>query len=169
MTSPGLSLAGLALVLAILWANLRPWWKGNRDPQQLRAFGTGAFLGALSTMCGGGLLGWLAGCAPNAANTSGAKATQGVTGQTPAETVTTGTLGQLTPEGAVVVFLVAVGTVLAFRAAGKQDKKRMVGGAFCGICLCLTAGVAGALGFLPDLINQAGTVLKDGVQGAGLL
>lgn len=169
MNSPGLSLAGLAIVLAILWANLRPWWKGSRDPQQLRAFGTGSLLGALSTMCGGGLLGWLAGCAPSAANTGGAKATQGVTGQEAAGAVTTGDLGQLTPEGAVIVFLIAVGTVLAYRAAGKKDKKRMLGGAFCGVCLCLTAGVAGALGFLPDLINQAGTVLRDGVEGAGLL
>ena len=169
MTSPGLTLAGLALVLAILWANLRPWWKGNRDPQQLRAFGTGNLLGALSTMCGGGLLGWLAGCAPTIANTGGDKATRSVTGQSSAGAITTGDLGQLTPEGAVVVFLIAVGTVMAFRAAGKQDKKRMVGGVFCGVCLCLTAGVAGALSFLPDLINQAGTVLEDGVQGAGLL
>jgi hypothetical protein len=165
----GLSLAGLALVCAILWANLRPWWKGSRDPEQLRAFGTGGLLGAVSTMCSGGLLGWLSGCAPTAANTAGAKATQGVTGQAPGSTVTSGSLGELTPEGAVVVFLITVGTVLAWKAAGKQDKKRMAGGAFCGSCLCLTAGVAGALSFLPDLVNQAGTVLKDGVQGAGLL
>ncbi len=45
----------------------------------------------------------------------------------------------------------------------------MVGGIFCGVCLCLTAGVASALNWLPDLINSAGSVLKDSVEGAGLL
>ncbi|MBW5420290.1 hypothetical protein GKQ77_01725 [Streptomyces sp. BG9H] len=165
----GLTLAGLAIVLVVLWANLRPWWRGDRDPAKLKSFGTGSLLGALATMCGGGVLGWLAGCAPTLANNGGGKGVQGVTGQTPQATVTQGALGQLTPEGAVIVFLVFCGTIFAYRSAGKDERKRMVGGIFCGVCLCLTAGVASALNWVPDLVNQGGTVLVDGIEGAGLL
>ncbi|OKH91480.1 hypothetical protein [Streptomyces uncialis] len=169
MTTTNLTLAGLAAVLAILWANLRPWWKGKRELKQLRAFGTGALLGTLSTMCAGGLLGWLALGANRVANTGGDKATLGTTGQSSASTLASGTLGQLTPEAAVVVFLITIGTVLAWREAGKQDKKRLVGGVFCGATLCLTAGVAGALVWLPDLLNAIGLALRGTAEGAGLL
>jgi hypothetical protein len=169
MTGPGLTLAGIALVAVVLWANLRPWWKGDRDPAKLKSFGTGSLLGALSTMCGGGLLGYLAGCAAGAANTTGAKAVAGTTGQQAGTRVTTGDLGNLTSEGAVIVFLITCGTIFAFRAAGKDERKRMVGGVFCGVCLCLTAGVANALNWLPGLINGAGAQLAAAVQGAGLL
>ncbi|MFD5002204.1 hypothetical protein ACFWMV_04780 [Streptomyces mutabilis] len=169
MTGPGLTLAGIALVLVVLWANLRPWWKGDRDPAKLKSFGTGSLLGALSTMCGGGLLGYIAGCAAGAANTGGGKAVAGATGQQAAAPVTTGSLGNLTPSGAVVVFLITCGTIFAFRAAGKDERKRMVGGIFCGVCLCLTAGVASALNWLPGLINGVGGQLQAAVQGAGIL
>jgi hypothetical protein len=169
MTGPGLTLAGIAIVLVVLWANLRPWWKGDRDPAKLKSFGTGSLLGALSTMCGGGLLGYIAGCAASAANTGGGKAVAGATGQQAGAPVTTGSLGDLTPAGAVVVFLITCGTIFAFRAAGKDERKRMVGGVFCGVCLCLTAGVASALNWLPDLINSAGAQLQAAVQGAGIL
>ncbi|GAB2731708.1 hypothetical protein [Streptomyces bullii] len=169
MTGPGLTLAGIALVLVILWANLRPWWKSDRDPAKLKSFGTGSLLGALSTMCGGGLLGYIAGCAAGAANTGGGKAVAGATGQQAGAPVTTGDLGSLTPEGAVVVFLLTCGTIFAFRAAGRDERKRMVGGVFCGVCLCLTAGVANALSWLPGLINGAGAQLITAVQGVGLL
>lgn len=169
MTGPGLTLAGIAIVLVVLWANLRPWWKSDRNPDKLKAFGTGTLLGALSTMCGGGLLGYIAGCAAGAANTGGAKAVAGTTGKQAQASVTTGSLGNLTSEGAVIVFLITCGTIFAFRAAGKDDRKRLVGGVFCGVCLCLTAGVASALNWLPGLINGAGEQLAAAVKGAGLL
>ncbi|MFD3917332.1 hypothetical protein ACFWR1_38260, partial [Streptomyces sp. NPDC058603] len=80
-----------------------------------------------------------------------------------------GDLGQLTPEGAVIVFLMTVGVVLAWKAAGKQDKKRMVGGGFCGATLCVTAGVASLLNWLPGSLNTAGEQLRAAVEGAGIL
>lgn len=169
MTSTSLTLAGLALSLAIFYANFRPWWKGSREAKLLIPFGSGFGLGALGTMCGGGILGWLAGCSAHLANTGGDKGVKGVTGTSSAAAVTHGDLGQLTPEGAVIVFLLTVGTVLAWRAAGKKDKRRMVGGGFCGATLCLTAGVAGMLSWLPDAINQLGQVLRGAVEGAGIL
>lgn len=54
----GLSLAGVAAALAIMWANFRPWWKGGRDPKALLPYGAGWLLGALATVCAGGALGW---------------------------------------------------------------------------------------------------------------
>lgn len=169
MTSPGLTLAGLALSLAVLWANLRPWWKSTRDPKLLIPFGSGFGIGALGTVCGGGILGWLAGCSTKLANSGGDKAVRGTTGTASSGAITHGDLGQLTPEGAVIVFLLTVGLVLAWKASGKLDKRRMAGGAFCGSTLCLTAGVAGALAWLPDGVNQLGGVLRGAVEGAGIL
>ncbi|MGW4028225.1 hypothetical protein ACWEFL_02715 [Streptomyces sp. NPDC004838] len=170
MTAPALTLAGLALTAVILWANLRPWWTGSRDPKLLAAFGKGAALGILGAMCAGGLLGWLAGCAPGVGNTAGSKAVGAVTGAQPSSPLAAGSLsGSLTEEGAIVVFLVTVGVVMAWRKAGKDDKKRMAGGAFCGASLCATAGVAGALTFLPGLVNSTGDQIRAAIDGVGIL
>ncbi|MEV4908734.1 hypothetical protein AB0N46_29325 [Streptomyces albidoflavus] len=165
----GLTLAGLALSLAIFWANFRPWWKGSREAKALLPFGQGFILGAVSTVCAGGLLGWLAGCAATAANQGGDKATLGVTGAGAAQPLARGTLGDLTPEGAVLVLLLTVGVILAWRAAGKAERKRVAGGAFVGATLCLTAGVASLLSWLPDTLNQGGGYLRMAVEGAGIL
>ncbi|MFE0270831.1 hypothetical protein ACFWZY_01625 [Streptomyces sp. NPDC058992] len=167
--NPGLTLTGLALSLIILWANLRPWWTGSRDPKMLTAFGQGALLGALATLCSGGLLGWLAGCAPGIANTAGDKVVSGATGSASSAPIARATMGTLTPEGALIVALVTAAVVFAWRKAGKDDKKRTVGGAFCGATLCITAGVAGALAFLPTLVNDAGAQLVAALSSGGAL
>ncbi|MEU4348290.1 hypothetical protein [Streptomyces sp. NPDC023838] len=164
----GLSLAGLAITLGVLYANIRPWWKGSRDPKQLAPFGLGALLGAMSTMCAGGLLGWLSGCAPRVANSTGDKAVSVTTGSASSAPLPRGSLGALSPDGAVIVFLATVVVVLAWRAAGKADKKRILGGAWCGACLCITAGVASLLNSLPSLVNQAGAQLHALVAGGAL-
>ncbi|MFD0078211.1 hypothetical protein ACFVIY_37920 [Streptomyces sp. NPDC127166] len=170
MKTAPLTLAGLALTAVILWANLRPWWTGNRDPKLLAAFGKGAGLGVLGAMCAGGLLGWLAGCAPVVGNAAGSKAVGAVTGAQTGAPLTRGSLsGSLTEEGAVIVFVATVAVVFAWRKAAKDDKKRMVGGLFCGASLCTTAGVAGALSFLPGLVNQAGEQARAAIESAGVL
>ncbi|MER8233493.1 hypothetical protein [Streptomyces sp. NPDC094049] len=170
MTTTALTLAGLALTLVILWANLRPWWTGSRDPKLLAPFGKGAAFGILGAMCAGGLLGWLAGCAPQVGSAAGGKAVTGVTGTQTGTPLTRGSLsGSLTEEGAVVVFLIAAAVVFAWRKASKDDKKRMIGGAYCGASLCATAGVAGALAFLPGLVNQAGQSARAAIESAGVL
>ncbi|MET7933474.1 hypothetical protein [Streptomyces sp. NPDC005322] len=168
MTSNQLSFAGAALSLAVLYLNLRPWWKGGRNPKDLLPFGGSALLGALSTVCTGGLLGWLAGCSAQSANTAGYKAVPGATG-TQDTGLARGSLGQLTPEGGVVVFLLTIVVAAAWKAAGKQDRRRMAGGAFCGATLCFTAGVAGMLGGLPDAANNLGDGLKAALEGQGIL
>lgn len=168
-TTTGLSLAGLAITLTIAWANLRPWWKGNRDPKALIPFGSGFLLGALSTMCSGGLLGWLAGCTPQVTNAVGDKAVRGVTGTSNATALVRHPLGSLTPDGAILVFLFAVAVVLAWRAAGKQERKRMSGGAWVGSTLCVTAGVASLLNWLPGLVNGGAAQIHAALNGSGAL
>jgi len=59
--------------------------------------------------------------------------------------------------------------VLSYKAAGKQDKRRLIGGAYVGSVLCLTAGVAGALSWLPGALNAAGDGVVSAVEGAGIL
>ncbi|MEU3603034.1 hypothetical protein ABZ714_30645, partial [Streptomyces sp. NPDC006798] len=73
------------------------------------------------------------------------------------------------PEGAVIVVLILTAVVLAFRAAKKPDKRRIIGGTFVGVTLSATAGVAGALAWLPDTVNAAGTAVRSAVEGAGIL
>lgn len=168
MTTNQLTFAGAAVSLAVLFLNLRPWWKGGRDPKQLIPFGSAFILGALATVCTGGLLGWLAGCSAVGANTAGNKAVPGTTG-TPDSVLARGSMGQLTAEGGVVVFLLAIGVAAAWKAAGKSDKRRMFGGGFCGMTLCLTAGIAGTLDFLPGVANSLGAGLRGALEGGGLL
>lgn len=164
-TATTLSIGGLGVALAILWANLRPWWKGGRDPKQLLPFGHGFTVGALATVCAGGVLGLLAGCTAGVANTAGRRAVPGTTG-TSDGTIAHASLGQLTPGGGLVVFLLAVGLVIAWKSTGKAEKKRMAGGAFCGSTLCLTAGIAGLLTWLPSVANASGGWLLGLVGGA---
>lgn len=169
MTATGLTLTGLAISLGVVYLNLRPWWKGGHEAKQLIPFGEGFLLGALSTICTGGVLGWLAGCSVQGANIGGGKVVSKVTGAGEGAALTRGDLGQLTPEGAIIVFLLFVACVLAWKTAGKKDKRRMIGGGFCGATLCVTAGVAGALVWLPDVINMGGDQLRAAAEGAGIL
>lgn len=164
-TATGLTLGGLVIALVILIANLRPWWKGGRDPKQLVPFSYGLALGSVSTICMGGLLGWLAGCTAGVGNRVGDKGVGMVTGSRGSSTLARGDLGHLTPEGAIVVVLLTAIVFLAWRSAGKQDKKRIFGGAYCGATLCLTAGVAGLLAFLPDAINMIGAQGRAAIEG----
>jgi hypothetical protein len=160
-TASGITLAGLGLSLAILYLNWRKWWKGGRKVGDLIPFSSGFLLGALGTVCTGGLLGWLSGCTRQAVNTAGGKVVPGATG-TSDGAIEQGSLGQLSPEGGVVVFVLAVGVAAAYKAAGKDEKKRMTGGLICGFTLCVTAGIAGILNDLPTAINAVG------VAGRGL-
>lgn len=168
MTTTQLTLAGAAISLAVLYLNLRPWWKGGRDPKQLLPFGGMFLLGSVSTMCTGGVLGWLAGCSATGVNKIGDKAVPATTG-TRSGALAHGSLGALDENGAVVVFLATVVAAAAWKAAGKLDKRRMFGGAVCGSTLTLTAGVAGALVWLPGMVNSMGLSLRTALEGAGVL
>ncbi|MER5677375.1 hypothetical protein ABT081_10600 [Streptomyces sp. NPDC002238] len=151
----GLSLAGVATALAILWANFRPWWKGGRDPKALLPFGSGWLLGSLATVCAGGALGWGAAGITGLLSKGGDTAVGSLVG-TGAAALASRRMGALTPEGGVVVALTFFIVALVFKVSGKQDKRRIVGGVITGAVLGFLPGIAAQLGFLPDTANYVG-------------
>ncbi|MEU9557996.1 hypothetical protein [Streptomyces fumanus] len=164
-----LTLGGLLAALLVLVANLHPWWTGNREMKQLAPFSKGFFAAACGAACPGGLLGWAHLRSGTVANGAGERTGTVTTGTSQTASLTSGQLVGLSATGALVVVAVVFLVSLAYKAAGKKDKKRIIGGAFVGSTLCLTAGVAGALAWLPDVLNVAGEVIVDTVEGAGIL
>ncbi|MFD8866026.1 hypothetical protein ACFV1F_16900 [Streptomyces sp. NPDC059590] len=169
MTTTSLTIGGLLAALLVLTANLHPWWTGNREIKQLAAFGKGFGAAACAAACPGGILGWAHSRSGTLANSAGEKTGQAATGTTSTQGLATGQLVGLSITGAVVAILAVFLVGLSYKAAGKKDKKRIVGGAFVGSVLCLTAGVAGALAWLPGALNTAGDSIVAAVQGAGIL
>lgn len=164
-----LTLGGLLAALIILTCNLYPWWTGGREFKQLAYFGKGLSGAACAAACPGGLLGWAHSRTGSVGNSAGETAGQGLTGTRVGQGLTTGQLTGLGTTGAVVAVIAVTLVVLSYKAAGKKDKKRLLGGAFVGSVLLLTAGVAGALSWLPDALDAAGAGIVSVVEGAGLL
>ncbi|WP_367572793.1 hypothetical protein [Streptomyces globisporus] len=155
MNATGLSLAGVAIALLIVWANFRPWWKGTRDPKALIPYGSGWLLGALATVCAGGALGWGAAGITGLLSKGGNTAVSSLVGTGPAALAST-RMGSLTPAGGIVVCIVLAGVILLHRASGKLDRRRIVGGIVTGAVLGFLPGVAAQLTFLPDAANYVG-------------
>ncbi|MYR37057.1 hypothetical protein GTX14_09940 [Streptomyces sp. SID4944] len=151
----GLSLAGVAAALAILWANLRPWWKGGRDPKALIPYGAGWLLGSLATVCVGGALGWGAAGIAGLLSKGGDTAVGSLVG-TGAAALASRRMGTLDPAGGIVVCFVLVAVLLLFKSSSTKDKRRIVGGIITGAVLGFLPGIAAQLGFLPDAANALG-------------
>jgi hypothetical protein len=164
-----LTLGGLLFALVILTCNLYPWWTGNREMKQLASFGKGFGAAACAAACPGGILGWTHTRSGTVGNGVGERTSQATTGTTSAQGLTSGQLVGLGATGAVIVVIAVTLAVLAYKAAGKKDKRRILGGAYVGSTLCLTAGVAGALAWLPNALNGIGDGVVAAVQGAGIL
>ncbi len=168
-TTTTLTLGGLLAALIVLTCNLYPWWTGNREMKQLACFGKGFGAAACAAACPGGILGWAHAHSGTVANGAGQRASATATGTTSGNGLTTGQLVGLGSTGAVIAVIAVTLVVLSYKAAGKKDKRRIVGGAFVGSNLLLTAGVAGALSWLPDALNEVGDGVVSAVQGAGIL
>ncbi|MEU6535533.1 hypothetical protein [Streptomyces sp. NPDC047000] len=164
-----LTLGGLLAALLVLVANLRPWWTGGREMNKLAAFGKGFGAAACAAACPGGLLGWAHTHTGGLANGVGERGGSAATGTQPTSSLTSGQLTGLSMTGAVVVVVAVYLVVLAYKAASKPDKRRIAGGFFVGGTFLLTAGVAGALAWLPGALNAAGDGVVAAVQGSGLL
>lgn len=165
----GLTLGGLLAALLVLAANLHPWWTGSRELKQLAAFGKGFTAAACAAACPGGFLGWAHAHTGSVANGAGERTSAAATGTTSTASLTSGQLIGLGATGATVAVVVVFLVALTYKAAGRKDKRRMLGGAFVGSVLLLTAGVAGALAWLPGALNAAGDGVVAAVQGAGIL
>ncbi|MFJ4852409.1 hypothetical protein [Streptomyces sp. NPDC088730] len=155
-TQTGATLAACAIAITIMAVYLWKWWKGGRAIKDLFAMVQGFINGALATICAGGLAGWLAGCTRQVAGGVGGKTVTGTTGADSGTAIASGSLGQLTPEGGVVVVVLFVLLIVSYKTASKDDKGRLIGFCIAGAILCVTAGVAGALDGLPALVNSLG-------------
>ena len=164
-----LTLGGLLLALIILTCNLYPWYRGGRNMAQLASFGKGFGGAVCAAACPGGILGWTHAHSGTLGNGAGERTGKALTGTTATTSLTTGQLVGLGMTGAIVVVIVVIIVVLAYKEAGKKDRRRIIGGAYVGSTLCLTAGVAGALAWLPSALNGFGDGIVAAVQGSGLL
>jgi hypothetical protein len=163
-----LSLAGVAIAIVVMWANFRPWWKGNRDPKALIPYGSGWLLGALATVCVGGALGWGAAGITGLTSASGDTGIGAVIG-TGAAQLATSRMGTLAPAGGVVTFLIMCGVILLYRASGKQDRRRIFGGILTGAVLAVLPGVAATLDWLPATVNALGAYGQSLLEGQATL
>lgn len=164
-----LTLGGLLVALIILTCNLYPWWRGNRDMKLLAAFGKGNAAGLCMAMCPGGILGWAHSRTGTVGNGIGERTSQATTGTASGQSLTTGQLVGLGATGAVIVVITVLLVSLAYKEAGKKDRRRIIGGAYVGSTLCLTAGVAGILSWVPAAFNGTGDGIVAFFQGAGIL
>lgn len=160
-----LTMSGAALSVGILAINIRTFWKGNREIKTLIPFAGGLIQGASWTLCVGGLLGWVAVRTADAGSSAGDWGVSKVTG-TGGGTIAAGSMGSLTPAGACVVVIALILGVVMFKAAGKEAKKRILGGLFVGLTLTATAGFAALMQWVPDAYNTVGAGLQDALNGA---
>lgn len=164
-TTTGATLAAVLIAVAIMAVYLRKWWVGGRTLKELIPMVQGFITGALATICFGGLAGWLAGCTRQTAGGAGGKVITGTTGTESGAPLAAGSMGQLTSEGGAVVFLLMVILVVSYKAASKDDKGRLLGFLAAGMILCVTAGVAGMLTGLPELVNSLGLSGRNMLEG----
>jgi hypothetical protein len=146
-----------------------PRGTGPRELKQLASFGKGFGAAACAAACPGGILGWLHSRSGTLGNGAGERAGQALTGADSSSGLTSGQLVGLGATGAFVVVIAVTLVVLTYKAAGKKDKKRILGGAYVGSTLCLTAGMAGALAWLPSALNATGDGITALFEGAGIL
>ncbi|MDX3204158.1 hypothetical protein [Streptomyces scabiei] len=164
-----LTLGGLLFALIILTCNLYPWYRGGREMSKLASFGKGAAAGVCIAMCPGGLFGWAHSRSGGVGNGAGERTSQALTGTDSSSGLSSGQLVGLGAAGAVIVVISVTLVVLAYKEAGRKDRRRIIGGAYVGSTLCLTAGVAGAFAWLPGAINGLGEGITAVFEGGSFL
>lgn len=158
------TIGGVTAGLAILIHHLVGWWPGTKalknDPLghagSLAPFLAAWAYGVLAILSVGGLIGWIADTTLWISNWLGdAALVWGVGGQA-GRAATGGSYLPLTQTGGAIVLLL---TVAALAAAKKSRYGRDIkSGAWCGICLGTSAGVAGFAAVpLAQAANWAGT------------
>jgi hypothetical protein len=157
---------GVTVGLLILAWHLTTWWPGLKALQSSPAHHAAALLpflfawtyGVLATLGIGGVIGWAADTARWIANWLGDVAlVWGVGGQTGQRASAVTYLPLTLPGGAVVLILTTVMIALAKKSKYGADIKW---GAWCGVCLGTSAGVAGfAAAPLALAVNRIGDVV----------
>ncbi|MFE3654122.1 hypothetical protein ACFXO2_41200 [Streptomyces sp. NPDC059152] len=165
MSNVVVTIAGGSVATTVVVLSVKTWWKGNRELKSLVPYAGGLVTGSSWTLCAGGVLGAIAVQGAEMSNKVGEKAINLATGKQGPTALNQGDLGTLTYGGACVVLIGTIVGFIALKAAGKADKKRMLGGVLAGITLCATAGFSSAMQWVPDLYNTGGTWLTDALNG----
>lgn len=160
------TLGGVTIGLALLIRHLIHWWPGLKSlrtaPAQ-HALNLAPFLaawayGVLAILTVGGLIGWIADTALWITNWLGdAALVWGVGGQAGQASRGTGYL-PLTQTGGAIVLLLTVALIAAIKKSSRGADLKA--GAWCGICLGTSAGIAGFAAVpLAQAANWAGGAL----------
>ncbi|MCZ1006353.1 hypothetical protein [Streptomyces lydicus] len=159
-----LTITGAALSLIVLSLAIRTWWKGNRAFKPMLPSLWGVVIGASLLLCAGGLLGWVAVKSISANSAAGDWAVKRTTGHS-GGALHSGGMGTLTTPGACVLVVVVALAIVVFTKASKTIRWKLLGGAYVGVTLCATAGVAQVMQWLPDTYNYAGQSIVDFFNG----
>lgn len=157
---------GVTIGLAILLATIVHWWPGTKPLRKDPARHVGAlapFLaawsyGVLAILTVGGLVGWVADTALWISNWLGDVALVWGVGGEPGQHGPTVAYLPLTQTGGAIVLLMTVIVIAAVKKSKHGRDIKM--GAWCGICLGTSAGVAGFAAVpLAQAVNWAGGAL----------
>ncbi|MGP3752191.1 hypothetical protein [Streptomyces sp. IBSNAI001] len=143
------TLGGVTVGLALLIWHLTTWWPGTKTLRKDAARQAGALLpflaswayGVLAILTVGGLVGWIADTTLWISSWLGDVALVWGVGGEPGQTAGSVSYLPLTQTGTALVLLLTVAIIAAVKKSRwGSDIKR---GAWCGICLGTSAGVAG--------------------------
>lgn len=163
------TIGGVTVGLCILVHYLVGWWPGSKalrkDPVEhasaLLPFLAAWSYGVLATLGVGGLVGWIADSALWISNWLGDVALVWGVGVQAGQSAGRGTYLPLTQTGAALLLILTIARVAAAKkSAYGSDLKR---GAWCGVCLGTSAGVAG---FAAVPLAQAANWVGGAVYGA---
>jgi hypothetical protein len=157
---------GVTVGLAILIYQLFTWWPGTKALRKDVARQAGALLpflaawsyGVLTILTVGGLVGWVADTALWISNWLGDVALVWGVGGEPGQHGGAVAYLPLTQTGGAVVLLLTIAVVAAVKRS--KHGRDIKAGAWCGICLGTSAGVAGFAAVpLAQAVNWAGGAL----------
>ncbi|MFC0602305.1 hypothetical protein [Streptomyces palmae] len=158
----GLTIGGLFVGLAIptlycsRWAVQYLKSKKSPDKQEAVGLGVGILYGGLATMCTGGLIGFGAGVITWLGNGAGSLTMWGLTGGNTTLDARSTTV-TLTGEGNLILLLLTVVIIGAWRALGKKMQEMAKRGIVSGILLGLSATLGGAVAaFIIPAVNNWG-------------
>jgi hypothetical protein len=144
------TIGGVTVGLALLIRFAVTWWPGTKVLRSNPLGHLGTLLpflaawayGVLTILTVGGLVGWIADTALWISNWLGDVALVWGVGTTAGTSAGSGTYLPLTQTGGALVLLLTVGMLAAVKASRYGRDLKM--GAWCGICLGTSAGIAGA-------------------------
>ncbi|MGW1840685.1 hypothetical protein [Streptomyces sp. NPDC002067] len=163
-TATYINAANFTIVVLLISLNIRSFFKEKKDPKVFLPGLGGMVFGATAVACVGGIIGTATQAVAGTGN-GAAGIVPWATG-TSDRTIASGHVSGLTIEGGIVAIVVLAFGWLAAREGAKTSRRRVIGGAYCGISLTYTAGVAGlVMEYLVPTCNSVGASIVGLVEG----